>query len=148
MNSTADMAKKAQHYADAERLFVQDRLSVEEIAGRIPVSSRTIGDWRREYGWDARREKLAETNSKTHEKLYTLIQTLTDKAIESAANGEEPSQSQLYFIGKMAPLLLKLQSYEEASQKPSEEGVTEETVAEQKRVLGELKETAMRLGLA
>lgn len=138
------MAKKAQYYADAERLFVQERLSVEEIARQLPVSSRTIGDWRRRHGWDEKRERFSETNSKTHEKLYTLIQTLTDKAIESAANGEEPSQSQLYFIGKMAPLLLKLQSYEEAAtekgsgpDEPKKQGLTENTIRKiEEEILG------------
>ena len=48
----------------------------------------------------------------------------------------------------MAPLLLKLKKFEEDVQKPAEEGVTEDTLAEQKQVVQELKETMMRLGLA
>ena len=141
------MAKKAQYYIETEELFVQERLSVEEIAQRIPVSSRTIGDWRRENDWDGKRERFAAQETSTTEKLYKLIQALTDKAIQSAENNEEPSQSQLYFIGKMAPLLLKLKKFEEDVQKPAEEGVTEDTLAEQKQVVQELKETMMRLGL-
>lgn len=142
------MAKKAQYYIEAEERFVQERLSVEEIAQRIPVSSRTIGDWRRENDWDGKRERFAAQETSTTEKLYKLIQTLTDKAIESAENNEEPSQSQLYFIGRMAPLLLKLKKFEEDVQKPAEAGVTQETLDEQKRVAQELQETMMRLGLA
>lgn len=138
------MAKKAQYYIEAERLFVQDRLSVEEIADRVPVSARSLGDWRREHDWDGKRVRFSETNTKTHEKLYTLIQTLTDKAIQSAQSGEEPSQSQLYFIGKMAPLLLKLQSYEEAAtekddepEQPKKQGLTEETIKKiEEEILG------------
>ena len=142
------MAKKAQYYIEAEELFVQERLNVEEIALRIPVSSRTIGDWRREHDWDGKRERFAAQETSTTEKLYKLIQALTDKAILSAENNEEPSQSQLYFIGRMAPLLLKFKKFEESVQKPAEEGVAEETLAEQKQVIQELKETMMRLGLA
>ena len=142
------MAKKAEYFIRAEEMFVQERLSVEEIAQRMPVSSRTIGDWRRENDWDGKRERFAAQETSTTEKLYKLIQALTDKAIQSAENNEEPSQSQLYFIGKMAPLLLKLKKFEEDVQKPAEEGVTEDTLAEQKQVVQELKETMMRLGLA
>jgi hypothetical protein len=128
------MAKKAGFYMEAERLFVQERMTVDAIARQLPVSERTLGDWRRDGKWDKLRAAFAESNSKTHEKLYTLIQRLTDKAIQSAEEGTEPSQSQLYFIAKMAPLLLKLQGYEEAVEKPAEEeppkrkGLTEETI--------------------
>lgn len=107
------MAKKAELYSEAERLYVQEQLGQADIAQRLGVAERTVRYWASEGNWAARRGSFAEATGKTHEKLYKLIQALTDKAIQSAEAGEEPSQSQLYFIGKMAPLLLKLQNYEE-----------------------------------
>jgi DNA-binding transcriptional MerR regulator len=128
------MAKKNEHYAEAERLYVQEHLGQADIAERLGVSERTVRYWAQEGNWAERRGNFAEATGKTHEKLFKLIQSLTDKAIQSAESGEEPSQSQLYFIAKMAPLLLKLQGYEEAATDkaaPAEEkpkGLTEETI--------------------
>lgn len=114
------MAKKAELYTEAERLYVQEHLGQADIAQRLGVSERTIRYWATEGMWSDKRGELAETTGKTHEKLYKLIQSLTDKAIQSCEKGEEPSQSQLYFIGKMAPLLLKLQTYEQHEEAATE----------------------------
>jgi hypothetical protein len=107
------MTKKAEFYAEAERLYVQEHLGHADIAQCLGLTERTIRNWDAEGSWAGRRDNYDKATGKTHHKLYKLIQHLTEKAIQSCEEGEEPSQSQLYFISKMAPLLLKLQSYEE-----------------------------------
>lgn len=138
-----DTRSKAELYAEAERLYVQERMSMDDIAQKMGRDVRSIRTWAAEGDWVGRRARYSEASGKTHEKLYTLIQRLTDKAIESCEEGSEPSQSQLYFIGKMAPLLLKLQTYEEAAEKPEEEaspkkqGLTEDTIRKiEEEILG------------
>jgi hypothetical protein len=129
-----DTKTKAELYAEAERLYVQERMNMDDIAVKMGRDPRSIRTWAAEGDWVGRRARFTEATGKTHEKLYVLIQKLTDKAIQSAEDGEEPSQSQLYFIAKMAPLLLKLQTYEETADKPAEEtapkkqGLTEDTI--------------------
>lgn len=91
------MAKKAELYSEAERLYVQEHLGQTDIAERLGVAERTIRYWATEGNWAERRGNYVEATSKTSEKLYKLVQTLTDKAIESVENGEVPSQSQLFF---------------------------------------------------
>ena len=128
------MAKKNEHYAEAERLYVQEHLGQADIAERLGVSERTVRYWAQEGNWAERRGNFAEATSNTHEKMFKLLQVLTDKVIKCAENDEEISQSQLYVIAKMAPLLLKLQKYEEEVKEKSEpveskpKGLTEETI--------------------
>ena len=142
------MAKKVELYSEAERLYVQERLGQADIAERLGVSERTIRTWSTEGNWNSRRGAFAEVTGKTHEKLYKLIDALTDKAIESANKGEEPSQSQLYFIGKMAPLLLKLQNYEETSvPAKAEEADKAKAVSRYESVMDEMSKTLQQLGL-
>jgi hypothetical protein len=143
------MAKKTEHYQEAERLYVQERCTYEQISDRLGVSERTLRTWGTEGSWIERRDSFTEVHGKTHEKLYKLIQTLTDKAIQSAEEGEEPSQSQLYFIAKMAPLLLKLQNYEETAA-PTKPGEAEKQAAVQRyeTVMEEMTKTLQQLGLA
>ena len=142
------MAKKNEHYAEAERLYVQEHLGQADIAERLGVSERTVRYWSQEGNWAERRGNFAEATGKTHEKLFKLIQSLTDKAIQSAESGEEPSQSQLYFIAKMAPLLLKLQGYEEAAQPVKQDEVDKAKTAKHlEDMMGEMQKTLMQLGL-
>lgn len=142
------MAKKNEHYAEAERLYVQDHLGQADIAERLGVSERTVRYWSQEGNWAERRGNFAEATGKTHEKLFKLIQSLTDKAIQSAESGEEPSQSQLYFIAKMAPLLLKLQNYEEAAQPVKADIIDKEKAASRlEDITGEMQKTLQQLGL-
>lgn len=114
------MAKKVELYPEAERLYVQEQLGQADIAQRLGIAERTVRYWASEGNWAARRGSFAEATGATHEKLYKLIQSLTDKAIQSCQDGEEPSQAQLYFIGKMAPLLLKLKTYEQQEEAAGE----------------------------
>ena len=142
------MGKKAELYSEAERLYVQEHLGQADIAERLGVAERTVRYWSNEGNWSERRGNFVEATSKTSEKLYKLVQTLTDKAIESVENGEVPSQSQLFFISKMAPLLLKLQSYEESSAPPKQDEVDKEKAATRfEDVMQEMQKTLMQLGL-
>ncbi len=142
------MAKKAELFSEAERLYVQEHLGQADIAERLGVAERTVRYWANEGNWAERRGNFSEATGKTHEKLYKLIQVLTDKAIESAEKGEEPSQSQLYFIGKMAPLLLKLQNYEESSAPQKQDEADKAKAATRfEDVMQEMQKTLMQLGL-
>ncbi|NMW18052.1 MAG: hypothetical protein HKK66_03300 [Chlorobiaceae bacterium] len=142
------MAKKAELYSEAERLYVQEHLGQTDIAERLGVAERTIRYWATEGNWAERRGNYVEATSKTSEKLYKLVQTLTDKAIESVENGEVPSQSQLFFISKMAPLLLKLQNYEESSAPAKQDEADKaKTATRYEDVMQEMQKTLMQLGL-
>lgn len=141
------MAKKAQYYQAAEQLYVFEHLGLADIAARIPVSERTLGDWSREGNWDEKRQNHMQQQTTTTEKLHKVVDKMAEKIIEKLDQNEDPSQSQLYLLGKLSPILVRMQKFEESVQKPAEEGVTEETLAEQKQMIQEFKETLMRLGL-
>ena len=150
MADKKDTRSKAELYAEAERLYVQERMSMDDVAQKMGRDPRSIRTWAAEGDWVGRRARYTEATGKTHEKLYTLIQRLTDKAIESCETGAEPSQSQLYFIGKMAPLLLKLQTYEEASSPDKAPGEPDKAAAADRleAVSDELTKAMTQLGLA
>lgn len=141
------MAKKAQYYQAGEQLYVYEHLGLADIAKRIPVSERTLGDWSREHDWDEKRQRHMQQQTTTTEKLHKVVDKMAEKIIEKLDQDEEPSQSQLNLLGRLSPILVRMQKFEESVKQPAEEGVTEETLAEQKQVAQDLKETLMRLGL-
>lgn len=142
------MAVKAEHYPEAERLYVQDRCTFEQISDKIGVSERTLRYWAKEGSWQERRQNLDESAGKMHEKLHELMETMTDNLIEGMKSGEDPSQSQLYFITKMAPTLLKIRTYEEtAATAAGEQADKAETVSKYETLMDEMQKTLMQLGL-
>lgn len=107
------MAKKATHYAEAERLYVQEQMTFEAISEQIDVAERTLRYWAEEANWQELRKQFIQTRTSTHGALYKLIGELTQKAIEKTRDGQQVDQAQLYFIARMSPLLLKIKTYED-----------------------------------
>lgn len=66
------------HYRDAAlieeatRLYVQEGLTIAEIALRLPVAERTLQEWSRKYGWVKRRKQYLLQN----EELQALLTKL------------------------------------------------------------------------
>jgi hypothetical protein len=142
------MAKKAGYYVAAEQLYLYEHLTLAEIAARIPVSERTLGDWQRDGKWSERREKLAEQQASSSEKAYELSNSLMDDFISAVKEGKEPSQWKVVLFGKISPMLERFRKYEQETERQPDEGVSEKTVEQQKQVVQDLQETLMKLGLA
>jgi len=66
------------HYRDAAlieeatRLYVQEGLTISEIALRLPVAERTLQEWSRKYNWVKRRKQYLLQN----EELQALVTKL------------------------------------------------------------------------
>lgn len=125
------MAKKAQFYAEAERLYVSEYNTIEQISEKLGVSERALRYWKDEAGWDNKRSKFQSNSLALHEELYGLALKLTQSVKSSLEQEVEPSAHQLYTITKLVPLLTKSKDYEDATT-PTEvaseaKGITDET---------------------
>jgi transposase len=47
--------KEEAYFAEAERLFVHDGKTAEEIAGILPVCANTVYKWKQKGGWEEKR---------------------------------------------------------------------------------------------
>lgn len=143
------MAKKPDYYAEAELLYVQDRLTFEQISDRIGVSERTLRTWAKDGDWSGRRESIEDVRSKSHDKLHRVMDLLLDKAIQALDEGKEPNQAQLNFIRAMSPSLVRLQTYEEQA-KPGTPGDDDKAAAASRyeTVMEEMTKTLQQLGLS
>lgn len=143
------MAKKPEYYAEAELLYVQNRMTFEQIGERIGVSERTLRTWAKDGDWSDRRESIEEVRSKSHDKLHRVMDLLLDKAIQALDEDKEPNQAQLNFIRAMSPSLVRLQSYEEQA-KPGNPGDDDKAaaVSRYETVMEEMTKTLQQLGLS
>lgn len=123
------MAKKALYYPEAERLYTQDLLTLDEIASRLQVSERTLRYWKEDGAWDEKKKQAVRSKQAFHEELYEFVRTLMKKIKEDLLEGNEISQSRMYAFVNLIPRIYKLKEYEEAvaemNSKLSKEGVSE-----------------------
>lgn len=134
------MAKKAQFFTEAERLYIDGHQTLESIAAKLKISERTVWAWKEEGDWETKRAKFLEAASSTHEKTFTLYNLILKRVTEQLENNQEPSQSQLYTLTKLAPLFAKIQTYEESQVRkgaPEATALSESAIKEIERaVLG------------
>jgi len=123
------MSKKALYLPEAERLYTQDLLTLEEIASRLPVAERTLRYWKEEGAWDDKKKQATRSRQAFHEELYEFVRTLMKKIKEDLLEGNEISQSRMYAFVNLIPRIYKLKEYEEAvtemNTKLAKEGVSD-----------------------
>lgn len=132
------MAKKAALYSDAERLFVQDQLTLEAISEKLGVSTRTLTTWKVEGEWEDKRAKFLEISTSNHELLQELVNLLLKKQVGKVRDGEDPDRTAIYLITKAVPSLSRLKEYEDSSSvKKDKKGLTAEAIRQiEQEILG------------
>ncbi len=114
------MAKKALYFPEAERLYVNELLTLEEICSRLPVSERTLRYWKEEGAWDDKKKQAQRAKTAMHEELYEFVRVLLKSIKEDIAAGKEVAQSRMYAFVNLIPRIYKLKEYEEAMSKMSD----------------------------
>jgi DNA-binding XRE family transcriptional regulator len=84
----------------AQLLFVRERMTQKEVAGRVDVSEQTMSKWVREGGWDKLRKSLLITKQQQVAVLYDQLETLTGSV-------EKDERSTKVLSNKEADLLIK-----------------------------------------
>ncbi len=70
------MTKREILISNAERLYVVDQMTLEEVATQIGVNERTIRRWKNEHKWDLKKEQCVSTKTMFHEELYNFDRKL------------------------------------------------------------------------
>ncbi|MEI6846576.1 MAG: hypothetical protein WCK32_00830 [Chlorobiaceae bacterium] len=135
------MAKKAALYADAERLYVNDQLTLEAIASKLGCGVRTLTNWKAEGNWDSKRQGFIELETSLHGDLYRLAQLLTRKNLSSIEAGEAVDARAMSVAFRAIAVVKNTVEYEDSEvtqkQKEPKRGLSEETIRQiEEEVLG------------
>ncbi len=135
------MAKKAALYADAERLYVQDQLTLEAIALKLGCGVRTLTNWKADGNWDGKRQGFIDLETSLHGDLYRLAQLLTRKNLSSLEAGETVDARAMSVAFRAIAVVKNTVEYEDAEvspkQKEPKRGLSEETIRQiEEEVLG------------
>jgi hypothetical protein len=135
------VTKKDEHYTDAERMYVVEQMTLEEIASKTDSNERTIRRWKEEGEWDGKRDRFLDSKQLFHEELYEFARELMGRIRKDLASGEKVDTGRMYAFLRMLPSIMKVKEYEDVvDQKRAEEGkkgLTPEVVREiEEKVLG------------
>ena len=107
---------KMKYYKQAETLFLQDNLSVDEICKNLNVSRRTIFYWRTKYEWDRKKVEKLATKENFSKELQSFAKKLMAKLSTDMQNKKPVNQSEYYTLTnllKYLPDLVKLELKEQ-----------------------------------
>lgn len=96
----------------AQRLYIYDQMTFEEIARHIGRSDKTVRTWAADGDWQSKREKLLARHESTAEKLHKVVDHLADSIIRDCEQGETPDPGRTYALARLADKLDKLRKYE------------------------------------
>lgn len=97
----------------ASQYYIENQMSVTQIAKRLTISEKTLFNWKKEGNWEDRRTRYLKTQYSTNQTLYELLHLVATKAVEDyKLTGIIPDQKTLYFIMNMSGKLKELKSFE------------------------------------
>ena len=103
---------KMKYYKQAETLFLQDNLSVDEICKNLNVSRRTIFYWRTKYEWDRKKAEKLATKDKFSKELQSFAEKLMAKLTTDMQNKKPVNQSEYYTLTNLLKYLPDLAKIE------------------------------------
>lgn len=121
------------YYKQAETLFLQDNLSIDEICKNLNVSRRTIFYWRTKHEWNRKKaEKLANKEDFSKE-LQGFVEKLMAKLTMDMQNKKPVNQSEYYTLTnllKYLPDLVKME-FKQQTETPKPSGQLSEDFVKQ-----------------
>lgn len=107
------MTKKHILIADAERLYIVEQLTIEEVAKKLGVNEKTIRTWKNEGNWDAQKQQYVKSKQMFHEDLYNFARKLMATIETSFEKGEKVDPGRMFTFMKMLPMITKIKEYED-----------------------------------
>ena len=119
-------------FSEAERFYVVEHMTIDEIASRLQLNFKTILAWKAEGNWEEKRFQLVRSKQLFHEELYEFARKLMLSIKEDIDNGEKVDPGRMYAFTRMLPLITKIKEYEDVAakkeQKQESKGLTEDIV--------------------
>ena len=70
--------KRDKFFSIAEKMYVEQFITEEEIAHRIGVSDRTIRRWKASGDWGIKRDGFYKVNTISRDAIYVLVRKMLD----------------------------------------------------------------------
>lgn len=117
----------------AQKLYVMDHNTIEEISRKVEVNEKTVRRWKQLYKWDVKKSEYLKTHRMFHEELFNFARKLMITIECDMDNNEKIDPGRMYAFTKMLPLINKIKEYEDSvlekeSTKTENKGLTPEVI--------------------
>lgn len=121
-------SKKEAFYEHAERMFVEQGSTRENIAERLGLGEKTVRIWAIEGGWEGKKAALMKTVTAANLGVYEVIRKYTVAIQADLDAGTEVSKQRIDALAKLVKSVGGLKKYEDQ--------VAQERVDIEKKELG------------
>jgi len=136
--------KKQMLANSAAKLYIEEFMTLENIAKQLNVSERTLCRWKAEGHWEEKRAEYIKSKTTFHEDLYNFGKTLLDSIKADMESGEKVESSRIYTLTKIMNMLKNVKSYEDKvttekveTEKPKSAGLSDDIIREiEEKILG------------
>ena len=101
----------------AENLYIEEGMSIEDICRNLDISRRTIFYWKKKYDWDKSRNKKYKSESKLSTELTDIALKFIQKISNNMDNKIPTSQSEYYALINLIKNIPEVKKYEKSIEK-------------------------------
>lgn len=135
------MNSKEYLFNEAERIYIYEYSTIEEIAAKLKLNRKTVMSWKERGDWENKRKTYLKSKQTFHEELYEFARKLMKDISVDLENGEKVDPGRMYAFCRMIPLFSKVKNYEETAlqnnSKNTPKGLTPELIQKiEEEVLG------------
>lgn len=108
---------KMKDYKQAEKMYVYDKIPLEEIGVKLNISRRTLFYWKKKYEWDRTRFESEQNQENFSNELLNLARKLMQKISIDIDNNRQTPQSEIYSLMNILKNIPQFKQYENSNQK-------------------------------
>ena len=101
----------------AENLYIEEGMSIEDICRNLDISRRTIFYWKKKYDWDKSRNKKYKSESKLSTELTDIALKFMQQISKNMDNKIPTSQSEYYALINLIKNIPEVKKYEKSIEK-------------------------------
>jgi len=90
------LAKKKLYNEEAEKLYVEEQMTIQEISLRLNVSIRLINYWKKDKGWKDKRNNFIKTKQTSDLRTYFFAKRMLYRLEDDIEKGRKVSSKRLY----------------------------------------------------
>lgn len=103
----------------AENLYIEEGLSVDDICQNLNVARRTIFYWKKKYEWDKIRDKKYKSETKFSAELMDMAIKFMKQVSKNIDNKTQTSQAEYYTLLNLIKNIPEIKKYEKELAKNS-----------------------------
>ena len=108
---------KMKDYKQAEKMYIYDKIKLEEIGSKLNISRRPLFYWKKKYEWDRKRFEAEHNQENFSIELFDFARKLMQKISNDVDNKNPTPQSEIYSLIKILKNIPQVKQYETSNQK-------------------------------